>query len=383
MDLYKLKYNVREFFKDNAFLTSIFIMAFMYTLRFSMLDNILYMKYVFMCMRLIAYLLVAIKFLFDFYEKKYDGYYLQILITTLFMAFISYKSKTVNYFVYYLYVIIGKDVNYLKIIKSAFYAIMIATTIVLFLYVIGILNDFVADQGGRTRHSLGFKYAAFISNYCFYSTLYYIYIKKDKMKNIMLILFAAINIIVFKFCDTKSAFSLAMLALIITLLVNNVKYFKQYKYWYKNFLVVLPIILPLFIVFISIFYNPEISFLAKFDKILSGRLKLGHSALFTYGVKFFGQYIKFSSTENYNIVDSAFVLYLLILGILFFILMIIVLMYFGKLIDEKKDIYLMYIFIILLLHSTFDAQLLQLSYCYFMFVWSYKNSTNNELGYEV
>ena len=46
---------------------------------------------------------------------------------------------------------------------------------------------------------------------------------------------------------------------------------------------------------------------------------------------------------------------------------------FGKLINNKKDIYMLIVFVIILVHSTFDAQIFQLSNNYFMFLLSYKN----------
>ena len=371
------KYNLKKFFEKDGFLVSIFLLASMYTLRFSMLDTYDVFRKIFMLMRILSYSLVAIKFIIDFFQQKYRGYEFFIIVITMFMAFISYKSRTINYLTYLIYIIVGKDIEYIKIIKSAFFAIVVSVILVISLCLFGIIKDVVSEMETRNRHALGFKYAPFLSNYSFYATLYYIYIRKNKMKNIELLICLILSIFIFYATKTRSAFALTVLSLIITFVVNNVKALSDYKSIYKYLLYAATIILPLFIIIISIFYNPEIKIMSMLNKLLNGRIALGNAAINEYGIHLFGQYIKFTSSSTaearYNIVDSAFVLYLLILGIVFFVLLIIFLLYFVKLIDKKKDIYLAYIYIILMLHSTFDAQLLQMSYNYFMFVWSYKN----------
>ena len=377
MSLSLKKYNLKKFFEKDGFLVSIFLLASMYTLRFSMLDTYDVFRKIFMLMRLLSYSLVAIKFIIDFFQQKYRGYEIFIIVITMFMAFISYKSRTINYLTYLIYIIVGKDIEYIKIIKSAFFAIVVSVILVISLCLFGIIKDVVSEMETRNRHALGFKYAPFLSNYSFYATLYYIYIRKNKMKNIELLICLILSIFIFYATKTRSAFALTVLSLIITFVVNNVKALSDYKSIYKYLLYAATIILPLFIIIISIFYNPEIKIMSMLNKLLNGRIALGNAAINEYGIHLFGQYIKFTSSSTaearYNIVDSAFVLYLLILGIVFFVLLIIFLLYFVKLIDKKKDIYLAYIYIILMLHSTFDAQLLQMSYNYFMFVWSYKN----------
>ena len=377
MSLSLKKYNLKKFFEKDGFLVSIFLLASMYTLRFSMLDTYDVFRKIFMLMRILSYSLVAIKFIIDFLQQKYRGYEFFIIVITMFMAFISYKSRTINYLTYLIYIIVGKDIEYIKIIKSAFFAIVVSVILVISLCLFGIIKDVVSEMETRNRHALGFKYAPFLSNYSFYATLYYIYIRKNKMKNIELLICFILSILIFYATKTRSAFALTVLSLIITFVVNNVKALSDYKSIYKYLLYAATIILPLFIIIISIFYNPEIKIMSMLNKLLNGRIALGNAAINEYGIHLFGQYIKFTSSSTaearYNIVDSAFVLYLLILGIVFFVLLIIFLLYFVKLIDKKKDIYLAYIYIILMLHSTFDAQLLQMSYNYFMFVWSYKN----------
>ena len=211
----------------------------------------------------------------------------------------------------------------------------------------------------------------------FFIQYYIIYIRREKLRIFESLALTIVNAAILLITFTRSAFALGMLAIIAVTIVNNIKYFSEYKKWYSYVLYALPVFLPIFMLAITIIYNPNVAILDKLNNMLNGRLALGHDALFTYGVKLFGQYIRFSSDPStgiaYNIVDSAYILYLLILGVIFFILMIVFLEYFGRLINTKKDIYMFIIFVIILVHSTFDAQIFQLSNNYFMFLLSYKD----------
>ena len=122
-----------SFFQEQGFLLAIFLLASMYTLRFSMLDRIDSFKYLFLTMRLTSYSLVGIKFLIDFICGKYKTCIIPVVVIGLYMAFISYRSRTINYLTYYIYIVVGKDVDYVKIIKTSFCAITSVYIIVIIL----------------------------------------------------------------------------------------------------------------------------------------------------------------------------------------------------------------------------------------------------------
>ncbi len=385
-DRISCKSKIKSFFYEDAFLLSLFLITAMYVLRFSTFAHLLYVKYLFAVMRITSYTLIAIKFIIDLIDRKYSIKE-RILICTfgIYLVYISYNSRTINYLVYYIYIVAGKNVNYTKVLKAAFAAILSSVVIVLLLYHTGIIDEVVNVQsnGERIRHSCGFVFASYLSTYCFYATLYYIYFRNKKISFFEILVIILISIYAFYMTNTKSAFAFSILAILITIIVKYIKFFNQYNKNYKIALYFFSIFSPISILLLSMFYNGENIVLSTINRVLSGRLLLAHNAINEYGIKFFGQFIKFNAAplpgEVYDVVDSAYILYLLILGSIFFILVVVLLIYMSYLIDKKKDIYLAYIFIILIFHSMFDPQLLQMSHSAFFYVLSYKNEVlNNE-----
>lgn len=386
VDRISYKNKIKSFFNENAFLLAIFLITAMYALRFSLFANFLYAKYLFAVMRITSYTLIAIKFILDIIDRKYSLKEIILACTLwIYLAYISYNSRTINYLVYYIYIVVGKNVNYTKIIKTAFAAIASSIAIVLILFHTGIIDEVVSlqNEGERIRHSCGFVFASYLSTYCFYATLYYIYFRNKNIKVFELIILTFVSGYVFYVTNTKSAFIFSMLAILITIIIRYSIFFKQYNKIYKILLYFFSIFSPISILLSSILYNKENIVLPTINKALSGRLSLAYTAINKYGIKPFGQFIKFNAAplpgEAYEVVDSSYILYLLILGSIFFILLIALLIYMAYLIDKKKDVYLAYLFIILIIHSMFDPQLLQMSHSAFFYVLSYRNgSVDNE-----
>lgn len=376
MQDYKLK--IKNFFDEKAFLFSVFLLMSMYTFSFSNISNISISKPFYLVMRLLSYGLVMIKFILDFFDKKYSLKELVIIICTgIYFLVISYNSKTINYLIYFIYIVVGKNVKYTKIIKTAFWAIFISSLIIFLSFALGVINETVTIQSlRRKRHSIGFVYASYVATYSFYAILYYIYFRNKKIKNFELLILLVISSVIYYLSDTKSAFAFSLLAIIITFVINHINYFREYKDYYKYILYFCSFFFPLSILVLSINFDNNNPLFVSLNGILSGRLSLTQYALKEYHVKLFGQFIKFNAAplpgERYDVVDSAYMLYLLILGSVFFVLMIAFFIYMGHLISKKKDIYLFYIFIIVLAHSTFDPQLLQMSHSAFMYVLSYE-----------
>ena len=295
----------------------------------------------------------------------------------MYVTFVSYRSKTIGYFVYFAFIIVGHNVDYLKIIKIAFFSICFNVSLILLFCFAGIIPNLIYQNGNRVRQSLGFGYPPLLSNYVFYATLCYLYIKKNKITIPIYIVILIINSFIFIKTDTKSAFCLSLMTIILFITISNLKINYNIRNLFYKFIFILPTTSAIFAILISYFYTPNNIIFSKLNSLLTGRLSLANRALNDYGVKWLGQHIVFhgydSSGALYNIIDSSFVLYLIILGIIFLVFLVAFLTYFAKLISQKDDIYFAIIFMIVLLHSIFDAQLFQISYNYFMFIISYYN----------
>lgn len=168
-----------------------------------------------------------------------------------------------------------------------------------------------------------------------------------------------------------------LLILVFTLL----KFFKSLRCYKKSYCVIL--YLCVFLVFCvfpiacyfydSILVNFEL--FKHFNHMVSGRLYWANEAICEYSIALLPRNIIF---EKQNWVDSSIIAILIRYGLITYMLVAGLFLYFAYLISKKKDIIMAVIFIILLFHSVFDQELLLFEYNYFIFVWAY-NNTSREL----
>ena len=339
-----------------------------------------YYNYVLLVLRLISYSLIGIKFLIDIINKKYSiNELLIIFILGIYMLIISYQSKTFGYMTYYMYIVTSKDVDYNRIIKCVLISFIISTVLVLILTFFGIIKDKIFSLNIRNRHGLGFNWTTVFPNMFMYMTLYLIYVRKNKITIIEVLAVIAIAIFCYIMTNTKSAFALTILAILLAYLLKYNKFLLKYNKFYNYISLCLPVFMAFLIIIISYNYDSSNMILSKINSILSSRLSLGKNAINELGFTFMARVLPLVGGEpidasTYSYVDSSFLLYLLNFGIIFFVLMMLLLEYFAYFINLKKDTYMLLIFSIFIIHSTFDPQLLNLCFNYFLLVWSYRNS---------
>lgn len=362
-----LKVINNEKIKENIYLASFTFILSMYMLRAAESVQIPNYHNFLLGLRGVAYLLLIFKIFFDTISKKFN---LKLIVLYgligLFLLLISYQSKTIAYFIYFLYIIGSKDVNYKKVIFIAFIVHAVFLLIIISFSLCGILPDTIQGKG-RMRHSLGLGWCTNAPNMFLYITLYYIYIRSKNIKIFELLIFVIINCILFVLTDTKSAFALTMLAILLSFIVSHVKYFGEYKSFYKYVLFIVPVFLPIFIICCSLLMQYNLPILNKLDRILSARLTLGYRGIVEFGIHPLASNIQFIGGEpvdesTYNFVDSSYIKSLLNFGWIFFLLFNAYILYFAKKINENKDVFLMICFIIFLVHSTFDPQLLLIEF---------------------
>ena len=368
---------------EKIYLISISFLVFMYVTKMVANFPFKYYSYFLLILRLFAYLLIGIKFLIDLYSKKHTLKEVAIIIILgIYMLVISYQSKTFGYMTYFMYIVTSKDVGYNKIIKCVLTLFIISTSFVLVLTKFGIINDKIFSLNIRNRHGLGFNWTTVFPNMFMYMTLYLVYIRKSKITLYEVFIVLLIAIFCYKITDTKSAFALTVLAILFAYFLKHIKVLLMYHKFYNYISLILPILMAMFIIIISYYYNSDNIIMAKINSILTGRLSLGKNAIEEFGFTFMARTLPLVGGEpldgsTYNFVDSSFLLYLLNFGIIFFALLMSLLEYFAYLINLKKDTYMLLVFCIFIIHSTFDPQLLNLCFNYFLLVLSYKNTKIN------
>ena len=368
---------------EKIFLISISILVFMYVTKMAINYPFKHYNFFLLLLRLLSYTLIGVKFIYDLYNKKYSlNEVLIIFLIGIYMLIISYQSKTFGYMTYFMYIVTSKDVDYNKIIKYVLTSFIVSTAFVLILTKFGIINDKIFSLNIRNRHGLGFNWTTVFPNMFMYMTLYLIYIRKGKISLYDVIIVISIAIFCYIMTDTKSAFVLTVLGILLAYFLKYNKFLRKYHKIYNYIALVLPILMASLIIIVSYLYNSDNMVLSKINSILSGRLSLGKRAINEFGFTFMARTLPLVGGEpldgsTYNFVDSSFLLYLLNFGIIFFVLLMSLLEYFAYLIYLKKDTYMLLVFCIFIIHSTFDPQLLNLCFNYFLLVLSYKNTKIN------
>ena len=192
------------------------------------------------------------------------------------------------------------------------------------------------------------------------------------MSVLELVSFFVINLLIFILTRTKSAFALTNIFLLMLVLLKYVKPLRKYYSPYKYVSILLPIVVSTGICFLSYLYDDKIEWMSRLNNLLTGRLRLAKLGFDTNGISVFARHIVERFDEGYNYIDSCYVRILVIFGIAFYVVFIAYLIYYALLINKKKDIYMLAIFVILVVRATFDAELLSMGFNYFLFLLSYR-----------
>ncbi len=258
-----------------------------------------------------------------------------------------------------------KNINFRKVLVFWSVSIFLFMLFVFILLKLGIIENTLRIQlGGRYRFSQGYQFVSLGANYLFHITLVYLYLRKNRVRFLEIMLLGIVNYYFYINTDTKSAFFLSILALIVVYLFRN-KELNQRTLKVTGIIVwTAGVIVP---VVLTYFYNPSIKFFQILNTTLTGRLSLGHKTMSLYGVDLFGQRIDWelqqrstSVFDNYLYVDSSFVNILLHYGVI--LLFVIWLSYYLLIKRGYFNTVEMLVFIVLILHSMFDPQFFELMY---------------------
>ena len=229
----------------------------------------------------------------------------------------------------------------------------------------GIIENTLRVQlGGRFRFSQGYQYASFGANFLFHLTLVYLYLRKSKIRLSEILMLGILNYYFYVNTDTKSAFFLSILALVLVYIFKNKVVSQKILNAIGKITLTAGILIPIILTY---FYNANSKFFQILNVALTGRLSLGHKTLSLYGVHMFGQRIDWelqqratSVFDNYLYVDSSFVNILLHYGVI----LLVVIWYSFYQLNKRGHFNTveMLVFIVLILHSMFDPQFFELMY---------------------
>ena len=331
----------------------------------------------------ITYIIMILLFIYFAFSKRYTIInMLCIVCIGALLLYLTYRNEDsellyrTTIFPYFLLTVLCKDIKYSLIIKVIMLSLLIMLAIVFSLSLVGELNfRLIFANIDRIRYGIGFFWHTFTFITCF-AIYYYIYLRKYDISYYEIAILLAIAVLSYYLTGTKSCFLYEISVLLFSIFLKKYKDLFKYKKVYTYILLAVVLICTIGVVLVTYFYDENIIWMKFLDNILTGRLNLGNIAINEYKITLFGEYKEFIVSVNY--VDSSFLRLLLIYGVLFFLLLEVCLLYFVYLIGKKKDIYLFFIFTIVIIQSTFDTvTLFTMLYNDFLFIWSYKNSNLN------
>lgn len=318
--------------------------------------------------KLVVLILLAIKFWND---EKYQIRNFIGLAVVFYVGAVEYyvQDKTVSLFILFAFIFSTRNVIFKDILKISFLIEAAVLSITVILSVKGIIPNNIWDMGVRQRYDLGFTYCTFSSHLLLFITMVYCCIRKRIRFVEMLILFL-LNVSLFLYTDTRLDLCIVLIYLLAfygwTLFSKTIhnNFFSVVLFQYSGVLIAFVSVIAQY------FYDPNIKWYRVFNELLSDRLNLGHNAIVEYGIRLFGQQIRWvgqGSLKNnpmltYNYVDCSFLKYLLNYGIVFELCLLIALVYIGKKAIERNEHALCISLLFLYIFAMVDAELCVLAF---------------------
>lgn len=210
---------------------------------------------------------------------------------------------------------------------------------------LGIIENlrYIRPRSGIVRNSFGIIYPTDFAAHIFflYTVIIYLFGRGNRPY-----LLASLGFFfawfTYKFSDARlDAATIAGLAGLYLLVYHHSRLTNRFLAWWSWLLM---ISFPIISYWLTVNYRYGYSFYHVINRLLSGRLALGQSALKTYGVKLFGQNIVFIGnggslrvSRSYNFVDSSYLKILLLYGLIFLVAYVILMALFAWSRSQAKD----------------------------------------------
>lgn len=290
-----------------------------------------------------------------------------VLIKSLIIlvSLIPYRLYGIHLFLLALFIVSADHIDFEKIVKVSVISSAITIIIIMLLSQSGFIEDFVQFRNGKIRKAFGFMYVTVFASKVMYTIAGYIYLRKNKLTFWEFGGIVALLIFIDQFCDARLSVISIILLLIAYLSVRFasslwsnrlLKFIVCNSYW----------IFAICITIISWQYN-GVGLFAEINTLLSGRLRLGHSALLQYPVNLFGQrIIQYGNggtqtrdiTRQYFYIDSSYLRILLMYGIVVFLAFGLIFYFVFKRGFKEENLYLVAILLVIVSTGMVDENLL-------------------------
>ena len=283
-----------------------------------------------------------------------------------------------------------RNVTFTKIAKLSLLLSILLLAFVVLSSKVGIIRDHLElTAGGRIRHYLGFRYSLFAPSAMVNIITLYLFLYKEKIPYITLILLSIFNFWIFDETSSRLTFFTGVLLLIFALFN---KLYPQVLPKLKGFLAGFSltfIFSALISYFVSTRYSVSNALLFTINSFLGNRIYLANLSLHKYGFNLLGQKVFWVgngldpqgnyTTITYLYVDNLYIQMLQRYGLLFLILFVILATLVMFRLLRKNELVTFIIFISLGLHALIDDLILYLYFNSFWFVFAILMNNNYRL----
>ena len=283
-----------------------------------------------------------------------------------------------------------RNVTFTKIAKLSLLLSILLLAFVVLSSKVGIIRDHLElTAGGRIRHYLGFRYSLFAPSAMVNIITLYLFLYKEKIPYITLILLSIFNFWIFDETSSRLTFFTGVLLLIFALFN---KLYPQVLPKLKGFLAGFSltfIFSALISYFVSTRYSVSNALLFTINSFLGNRIYLANLSLHKYGFNLLGQKVFWEgngldhqgnyTTITYLYVDNLYIQMLQRYGLLFLILFVILATLVMFRLLRKNELVTFIIFISLGLHALIDDLILYLYFNSFWFVFAILMNNNYRL----
>lgn len=302
-------------------------------------------------------------------QKQYSSEALIYFLPLLLFSFIGmFTGKDNSLFLSILFFMFLFGMRSSKLIKYAFIAQGILLCLTVVCAFLGLANNSILDPV-RMRYSLGFNWSNLGPILYLFVSSEYIYIRKNKITASECVVMEIINMLFFKFTDTKMCFAILSIGLIMlfasTVSASLKAFIKKMLNQFYKIILLLPVIGAFLACWLPL-YNSNSKVWMTLNYILSGRLWQCKNAIMEYGFSLFGRYIPVEvysvlnggNSDQTYFIDSGYLHFAMKYGI--FILILLVALYVLSLWKayKKKDYYMIGIFIMLSIFNINDIHLI-------------------------
>lgn len=284
------------------------------------------------------------------------------------------------------FLVVGRHFEIKKTLRLSLYVALSSLVLIVTLSLIGVIPDYVEYNPTRIRHYLGFLYSLYSGQICFICVCMLAVVRGRHIKSWEVITCAVVLLFIYKATDDRLSIWLAafvLLALVIVAIISRFCPFfsipESLPAWLGRLANVVVIVLFLAPILITLLYSPELPFMHMLNKFLGNRLALGQNGIKEFGVSVIGQRVKLVGNGldvgglvpdgTYSYIDSTPVLFIIRYGLIFSLGFLVLQAVAIKTLWDAREYTLVFVLLVIALHSTIDDLCLSLYFNEFQFVY--------------